>query len=448
MPFFQGTALAACLTAACTISPLGNVPAGTAALTGIRATDTAQITAAARPASGTALPVSSFRAADAGPGISALSSGDNYAQYQWGLKNNGDLRMVEIRDRFAYGGSAYTPTENGPHVGLPIPNEPGNYEVLTTDAVAGIDINIAPAWDLYDGSDTNRDVIVAVIDTGVDIVHPDLKNSIWTNGGEIPGDGIDNDGNGYVDDYFGWDFFYNDPSVFSGGSSEDTHGTHVAGTIAAGRGNGGMAGITGSEHVKIMTLKALGTSQGVGTPEDVIAAIRYAEANGASICNLSFCSNAYTQELADTIRDSSMLFVVAAGNGDANGIGYSIDTTPTYPASLPFDNIITVSNLMFDGNLDTSSNYGALSADIAAPGTYIVSTIPGRYGFLSGTSMAAPMVTGAAALLYSYRPDFTVLDVKDALLQSARKLDTLTGRVSTGGMLDVGAAFGWQKAAQ
>ena len=155
----------------------------------------------------------------------------------------------------------------------------------------------------------------------------------------------------------------------------------------------------------------------------MIAAIRYAEANGASICNLSFCSNAYTQELADTIRDSSMPFVVAAGNGDANGIGYSIDTTPTYPASLPFDNIITVSNLMFDGNLDTSSNYGALSADIAAPGTYIVSTIPGGYGFLSGTSMAAPMVTGAAALLYSYRPDFTVLDVKDALLQSARKLE-------------------------
>ena len=110
--------------------------------------------------------------------------------------------------------------------------------MLTTNAAAGVDIDIAPAWELYDASQTNRDVVVAVIDTGVDILHPDLRNSIWTNDGEIPGDGIDNDGNGYVDDYFGWDFFYNDPSVFSMGSEEDTHGTHVAGTIAAGRNNG------------------------------------------------------------------------------------------------------------------------------------------------------------------------------------------------------------------
>ena len=133
--------------------------------------------------------------------------------------------------------------------------------------------------------------------------------------------------------------------------------------------------------------------------DGMIAAIRYAEANGASICNLSFCSGVYSQELADTIQNSGMLFVVAAGNGDENGIGLNIDQIPAYPASLPFPNVITVSNLMFDGNLDTSSNFGPESADIAAPGSYIVSTIPGGYGFLSGTSMSAPMVTGAAALL-------------------------------------------------
>ena len=407
MAFFRRTSLTACLMASvCTITPM---------------------------------------AAEIGPGVSSLSPGDTYAEYQWGLENDGSLQLVEIRSRFANGGSAYDAPADGPHSGLPIPTGPGDYEVLTTNAAAGVDIDIAPAWELYDASQTNRDVVVAVIDTGADILHPDLRDSIWVNGDEIPGDGIDNDGNGYADDCFGWDFFYGDPFVFSVQSSEDTHGTHVAGTIAAGRHNGGIAGITGSEHVKIMVLKVLGTSQGIGAPEDVIAAIRYAEANGASICNLSFCSGVYSQELADTIQNSGMLFVVAAGNGDENGIGLNIDQIPAYPASLPFPNVITVSNLMFDGNLDTSSNFGPESADIAAPGSYIVSTIPGGYGFLSGTSMSAPMVTGAAALLYSYRPDYTVLDVRDALLGSARELTTLGGRVATSGMLDVGAAFLWEK---
>lgn len=417
MPFFQGTAMALCMSAACAsgLSP-----------------------AAARSAS-------CFRPAEVGPGVINLSPRDTYAQYQWGLKNDGDLQLVELRNRFEYGGSAYVPAENGPHSGLPLPNEPGNYEVLTTNAVKGIDVNVLPAWELYDASQEKRDVVVAVIDTGMDVLHPDLVDSIWINSGESPGDGIDNDGNGYVDDVFGWDFFYDDASVFTLTSDEDTHGTHVAGTIAASRENGGIAGIAASPHVKIMSLKALGTSQGMGNPQDVAEAIRYAEASGADICNLSFCSATCTRELEETIRDSSMLFIVAAGNGDEQGIGFSIDDTPTYPASLPYDNIIAVSNLMFDGSLDSSSNYGAGHVDLAAPGTYIVSTVPGGYGFLSGTSMAAPMVTGAAALLYSYRPDFSLADVRDAILQSARKLDSLSGAVATGGMLDIGAAFTWEK---
>ncbi len=417
MPFFQGTAMAACLTAACAAA-FSHVPES-----------------------------ESFRIAEVGPGVTNLSPRDGYAQYQWGLKNDGDLQLVEIRNRFSYGGSAYTAPEGDSHSGLPIPNEPGAYEVLTTDAVSGIDINILPAWELYDVSQTNRDVVVAVIDTGVDIFHPDLVSSVWINEDEIPGDGIDNDGNGYADDLFGWDFFYDDPFVFTLFSGEDTHGTHVAGTIAAGRKDGGIAGIAASEHIKIMPLKALGTSQGVGSPEDVIRAIQYAEANGASICNLSFCSLNSSPELSEAIRSSSMLFIVAAGNGDQYGIGCNIDDSPTYPASLPHENIITVSNLMFDGRLAASSNYGPQNADIAAPGSYIVSTIPEGYGFLSGTSMAAPMVTGTAALLYSYRTDFSLQDVRNAILQSARKLDSLSGLVSTGGMLDAGAAFSWEKPA-
>ena len=123
------------------------------------------------------------------PDSSGLSPGDTYAEYQWGLKNDGSLQLVEIRSQFADSGDAYeTPDgERGPHSGLPIPYGPGGYQVYTTDAAAGVDINIEPAWELYDASQTNRDVVVAVIDTGADILHPDLRDSIWANGGEIPG---------------------------------------------------------------------------------------------------------------------------------------------------------------------------------------------------------------------------------------------------------------------
>lgn len=389
-----------------------------------------------------------FHTAAIGPGVENLSPSDTYAEYQWGFKNHGDLQLVEIRDRFAYGGSSYVPPSESSS-GFAIPLQPGSLETVTTTATAGIDINLLPAWNLYDSATDTREVTVAVIDTGANLFHPDLKDSVWTNPGEIPWDNIDNDGNGYVDDYYGWNFFYNNPFVFSG-SAEDTHGTHVAGIISAKRENGGVVGITGpingnSPKIKIMILKALGTSQGIGTPEDVVAAIRYAEANGASICNLSFCSSTYSQELADTIQASSMLFVVAAGNGDEQGIGYNIDSAPVYPASLPYDNIIVVSSLDFNGALNTSSNYGPTSTDIAAPGSYIVSTTPEGFGFLSGTSMAAPMVTGTAALLYSYHPDFSLQDIRTAILQSARPLDSLAGTCSTGGMLDAGNAFLWEK---
>ena len=193
-----------------------------------------------------------------------------------------------------------------------------------------------------------------------------------------------------------------------------------------------------------MSLKALGGENGRGTPETVMAAIRYAEANGAQICNLSFGSQGCTDEMATLMKESSMLFIVAAGNGDDNEIGYNIDNYPVYPASLPYDNILTVGNLMFNGKLDKSSNYGPISVDIAAPGTYILSTIPEQsYAFMSGTSMAAPMVTGIAAMVYSARPELNVLDVKNILIASAHKLDTLNGRVLSGGMVDANAALQW-----
>ena len=228
------------------------------------------------------------------------------------------------------------------------------------------------------------------------------------------------DGNGYIDDVHGWNFFDGNNELCKG--SEDDHGTHAAGTIAATRGNGGIAGIADNKYVKIMSLKALGTQYGVGEEKAIIEAIRYAEANGASICNLSFGTTEYYPELEKVMRESKMLFVVSAGNGDAKGIGEDTDQKPDYPSSFDLDNVISVANLMFDGNLAESSNYGAKSVDIAAPGTYIVSTIANSgYGFMTGTSMSTPMVTGAAAFLYSYRTDLHLSDIRKVLLETARR---------------------------
>lgn len=378
-----------------------------------------------------------------GPGVDTLSSADYYSQYQWGLKNDAELQYQELKNRFADSNPGLArEIDLSNKLGIPAPvSGPSAYEISTISAVKGIDINIKPAWELYDSSEEeHRKVIVAVIDTGVDVLHAELRNAMWINEDEIPGDGIDNDGNGYIDDIYGWNFFHHNNQIFVG--SEDDHGTHAAGTISAERGGGGVAGITDNNYVKIMSLKALGSSEGVGEESAVVEAIRYAEANGASICNLSFGTTQYYPGLEAAMRDSNMLFIISAGNGDQNNIGIDIDRYPDYPSSYRLPNAISVANLMFDGNLDVSSNYGVNTVDIAAPGTYILSTITGNgYGFMSGTSMSAPMVSGVAAMVYSYRTDLNLMDVKTAILNSAHKLDGLEGKLITGGMLDAYAAM-------
>ena len=361
----------------------------------------------------------------AGPSRESVPYADSYASYQWAFLNTGELRLVPSH-------TAAVDAAIGAITGSPALSADG-----TVRSLEGIDMNIVPAWKKYDAKSGKRQVIVALIDTGVDITHPELSGSIWTNTGEIPGDGIDNDGNGYIDDVYGWNFYDNNAQVFTG--TDDNHGTHSAGTIAAARNGVGTVGICDPAYVKIMVIKTLGTSSGVGTVSNVVKAIRYAQ---ASICNLSFGTMKYSEELYQAIKDSGMLFIVAAGNGDASGNGYSIDEQPMYPASFELDNIISVANLRFDGQLDRASNYGVRSVDLAAPGNYILSTITGNdYAYMSGTSMAAPMVTGTAAMLYSCDASLSLMDVRNRILQSARPLESLSGKVVTGGMLDAGAAM-------
>lgn len=382
----------------------------------------------------------------------ALAVNDTLVGEQWALYNDGSFSIEEEKNRYpVYDDPFGKPSEPGQWRNPEGDGGPGwrnpqligiVVEMATKNATAGVDINISEAWARYGNG--KRETIVAMVDTGIDYSHQDLEGSIWTNKDEIPGNGIDDDGNGYVDDVYGWNFYHNNNQVFMG--AEDSHGTHGAGTIAANGNNGmGIAGIVPGDKVTVMALKALGGFDGGGTTAALIRAIRYAEDNGAAICNLSLCTTTDDKALYQAIANSGMLFVVAAGNGsEKTGQGLNADEVPFYPASYDLDNIITVANLTLDGELHYSSNFGAVSVDLAAPGSYILSATPGNnYAYMTGTSMAAPMVAGAAAMVHSYYDQISVADVKEILLSSVKPMDSLQGITVSGGMLDVGAALNY-----
>jgi subtilisin family serine protease len=298
------------------------------------------------------------------------------------------------------------------------------------DGKAGDDIKAYLAWDITTGSNA---IIVADIDTGVDYNHPDLVTNIWRNTGETScTDGIDNDSNGFVDDCPGWDFKNgdNDPMDDNG------HGTFVAGIIGAKANNGiGMAGVMW--NVRIMALKAF-DSDGVGDVADIISAVNYAVKNGARIINASYGAGTYSQAEKDAINAANtagVLFVAAAGNDGANN-----DYTPFYPSNYNLPNIISVAATDQKDLLASFSNFGTSSVHLAAPGVYILSTLPDNgyqnKEFFPGTSMAAPHVAGTAGLLMTYYQDFTIQQIKDTILASVDKLPNLTNYVSTGGRLN------------
>ncbi|MDJ0526250.1 MAG: S8 family serine peptidase, partial [Microcystis sp. M53600_WE12] len=248
--------------------------------------------------------------------------------------------------------------------------------------------------------------------------------------GEIAGDGIDNDGNGYIDDIRGWDFAYNDNNP----SDVDGHGTHVSGTIA-GKGNNGV-GVTGvAWNAKIMPLKFL-NDQGSGSTSNAILAINYATAKGVKLTNNSWGGGGYSQALYDAINaagQAGALFIAAAGNDAKN-----TDTSPSYPASYNLANIISVASTTRTDALSSFSNYGLTSVDLGAPGSEIYSLAPGGgYATLSGTSMASPHVAGAAALLWSQNPTWTAQQVKNALMNTGEPIAALAGKTVSGKRLNV-----------
>jgi subtilisin family serine protease len=279
--------------------------------------------------------------------------------------------------------------------------------------------------------------------------HEDLAANAAVNPGEIAGNGIDDDGNGYVDDVYGWDFDGNNNTVFDG--TDDDHGTHVAGTIGGVGGNGkGVAGVCWT--VKLMNAKFLGRNG--GTSANAVKAVDYfTDLKTRHGINLVTTSNSwggggFSQVLYDAIERANaanILFIAAAGNGGSDGVGDDNDVTPHYPSSYANANIIAVASITSSGAKSGFSNYGATSVDIGAPGSGIWSTVPASskgkivssYKSYSGTSMATPHVSGAAALYAAYHSGASAATIKNAIMSSAVPTASLQGRVVSNGRLDV-----------
>ena len=316
---------------------------------------------------------------------------------------------------------------------LKTPNDPRFNELWAmnnagqTGGTSDADIDAPQAWDISTGS---KEVIVAVIDTGVDYTHEDLAGNMWTNPGEIQGNGLDDDNNGFVDDYYGWDFTYDDNDPMDGNS----HGTHVSGTIGGVGNNGkGVAGV--SWNTNIMAVKFL-DDDGYGWTSDAIDAINYATMMGADIMSNSWGGGEYSSALEAAIRyadEAGILFVASAGNDAEDTDYYTV-----YPAGYDIPNVISIAATDKNDNLASFSNFGSSTVDIGAPGIDILSSVPGnRYDSYSGTSMAAPHVSGAAALLKALKPSLTHLEIKNILMKSVDPIPSLYGMTVTGGRLNI-----------
>jgi len=310
---------------------------------------------------------------------------------------------------------------------------------------AGADIGARTAWDTTTDASS---VIVAVVDSGINVVHPDIEANLWTNPDERNNDGVDNDHNGYVDDMHGIDATADyGTTAASNPTDERGHGTHVAGIIGAvGNNSKGIAGV--AWHVQIMALKFIDSS-GKGSTSDAITCINYAIAKKANIINASYGSEqgqAYANdaELAaiNSARQAGIIFVAAAGNDTQN-----LDVDKSYPASYAIDNLVTVGSTSALDDPSTFSNYGSGAVDLFAPGEMIVSlnykytSESDGYVLMSGTSMATPVVSGALALLKAQFPTDSYRGLINRLLRSTTTLSTLKGYAQTSGRLNLANAI-------
>ena len=300
-----------------------------------------------------------------------------------------------------------------------VPNDPGfsmqwglNNTGQLAGAVAGVDMQVPLAWDINTGS---KNVVVAVIDDSIDIFHEDLYANIWTNPGEIPNNGQDDDNNNYIDDVHGWDFVDNDNDPSANPGTLEGHGTHVAGNIGAMGDNG--LGVTGVNwNVSIMPLKFL------GDVASQLGALDYAIANGATIVNASWGGSQFSFAESAGMKkllDAGILLVAAAGNWEGNN-----DRVPDYPSGLPYANILAVSALDMNGSLTPWSHFGSTHVDVAAPGVDVYTTSSNvtstkSYKYATGTSFSSPLTAGVAALISAQYPTATYQEIKGRIMASA-----------------------------
>ncbi len=315
--------------------------------------------------------------------------------------------------------------------------------VSATPAAAAVDPLLADQWALSEPQAIGAQeawtqsrgdgVVVAVIDSGVQLNHPDLGANLWTNSGEVAGNGKDDDDNGFVDDVFGANMFTNDGNV----NDDEGHGTHVAGIVAARAGND-TGGVGLAPNARIMAVKVLDASRS-GNSTLLARGIRYAIDEGAQILNVSINGDGTSGDLTAALRyasDKGVTVVSSAGNNSRD-----LDLTPSYPASSAEPSVLSVTASGVAGSLLDFANRGLKSVDLAAPGESILSTARGSgYENRSGTSMSAPYVAGALALLAAARPELSQAALRNALLSTAPKRSGLDGLLGGGG-LDVGAAM-------